>query len=184
MANMTIQSIEHAQQDMRDAYASGATGVLASSIAWYVSAGVALTMTPQKAVIALFIGGMFIFPLSVVISKLVKRSGAHAKDNPLAGLAMENTVWMIAMLPIAYLASLLRIEYFFPAMMLIIGGRYLTFKTLYGLRVYWVCGFALIGAGFALGMMRVSPVIGAFTGATIELVIAVYLFATSARKSA
>lgn len=63
---------------------------------------------------------------------------------------------------------------FFAAMLLVIGGRYLVFATLFGMRLYWVLGLVLAGAGFMLGWRGApaSAVVG--TGAAIELVFAAF----------
>lgn len=69
-------------------------------------------------------------------------------------------------------------------MLLIIGGRYLTFATLYGARLYWACGAALAAAGCALGYLNATPAIAAFTGAATEAAFAVAIFvAVRARPS-
>jgi hypothetical protein len=112
----------------------------------------------------------------VVLSKAVGRSGAHAKDNPLAPLAVSGTVWMLLAFPIAYGAALYRVEWFFPAMLLTIGGRYLTFPTLYGLRVYYVLGATLALAGVALVTARMPVAAGALAGSVIEYVFGAIIF--------
>jgi hypothetical protein len=109
-------------------------------------------------------------------------SGSHARTNPLGALALEGTVFMVFCLPLAYVVSLYRVEWFFPAMLLVIGGRYLTFSTLYGLRLYWLFGAALALAAYALAAMRASPSAGAFTGAAIEAVLAAALFVGTRRQ--
>jgi hypothetical protein len=173
--------ISEAQRDMRAGYMSGAPGILASSLAWAAATGVALLISPQQAIWVLFIGGMLIHPAGMLIGKVLGAAGAHTKGNPLAGLAGANTIWMIACLPLAYIASMQMIEWFFPAMLLIIGGRYLTFGTLYGMRFYWVLGFALIGAGFGLGVLAPAPAISAGVGAAIEFALAIATFTLNAR---
>lgn len=173
--------ISEAQRDMRAGYLSGAPGVLASSIAWATATGVAFVVSPQQAVWALFIGGMLIHPAGMLIGKVLGAAGAHAKGNPLSGLAAANTFWMIACLPLAYIASMQMIEWFFPAMLLIIGGRYLTFGALYGMRFYWVLGFALLGAGLGLGVLAPPPALSAGVGAAIEFVFAIVAFVLHGR---
>lgn len=161
-------TLADAQQEMRDAYAGGAPGMLTSAAVWLIAGIVALRLAPERAIWALFIGGMLIHPVSVLFTKVSGRSGAHRPDNPLGTLALATTFWMILCLPLAYGVSRLRLDWFFPAMLLIIGGRYFTFATLYGMRVYWICGAALAMAGYALAAANASPAIGAFTGAAIE----------------
>lgn len=178
---LTEFTIEAAQSDMRRGYLFGAPGVLASGLVWLI-AGVATTLNSEKAaVLALLIGGAAIHPLAIVITKLLGKSGTHAPGNPLAHLAAESTFWLIAGCAIAYGMHLLRIEWFFPAMLLIIGGRYMTFQTIYGLRTYWVCGALLCVAGLTLAIARAPTVAGAFTGAVVELLFATILFIQAKR---
>jgi hypothetical protein len=166
-----------AQRDMRFGYFGGAPGVLVSAIAWLAAALVAKVVSPASAVWALFIGGMFIFPASVLLTKLLGRPGKHSRRNPLGTLAMEGTILLVLALPLALVVSLYRIEWFFPAMLLVIGGRYFTFATLYGTRMYWALGGILVIAAFVLVTTRMPPVVGALTGGLIEIVFAAALFA-------
>jgi hypothetical protein len=171
-----------AQADMRHAFCSGAAGMLASSLAW-LSAAIAVALaSPQRAVWVLFIGGMLIHPAGVVICKLLGRPGNHAKGNPLGSLAWASTLWLIFSLPLAYGVSLLRIEWFFPAMLLVIGGRFLVFSTLFGMRIFWVCGLALAGTGWLLGKMGAPPLLGALSGFAIEGTFAVIIFILDRRE--
>lgn len=171
-ASLTIAG---AQREMRHAYLAGAPGMLVSGTVWFVAGCVCLLQTPQRAVWALFIGGMLIHPLSVVLLKLLGRPGGHTPDNPLGTLALATTFWMILSLPLAYVASLVRSEWFFPAMLLVIGGRYLTFSTIYGTRLYWACGAVLAAAAWVLAASNAAPALGAFSGAAIEAVFGIAL---------
>ena len=168
--------IEDAQNDMRDGYHSGAPGVLASSFAWSAAAASVALLSPQQAVWVLFFGGMFIFPVGVVIGKILGGRATHAKGNPLASLAAANTVWMLLCFPLAFAAQMQMIEWFFPAVLLVIGGRYLTFAVMFGMKIYWLLGFALAAVGLVSGYSRVAPIVSAAAGAGIELVFAVVIF--------
>ncbi len=168
--------ISEAQQDMRESYYWGATGVLTSALAWCSAGFVSLLVSPANAVWALFIGGALIYPVSVMMDKLLGRGGKHDPSNPLGFLAMANTFWLIFCLPIAYAVSTANLAWFFPAMLLVIGGRYLTFATLFGLRTYWVLGICLAVAAWLLVQSGASPTLGAFTGSAIEFIFAISLF--------
>lgn len=170
------------QADMRFAHCSGAFGMLASSIAWFCAALAAAQASPRQAVWVLFIGGMLIHPSAVLISKLLGRPGHHSTGNPLGSLAWASTLWLIFSLPLAYAVSLLRIEWFFPAMLLIIGGRYLVFSSLFGMRIYWGCGLALAGAGYVLGRAGATPAVSAAAGVIIEAAFAVVTFVLDRRE--
>lgn len=162
-----------AQADMRFGYYSGAPGILASATAWLAAAIVAWQVSPQQAVWVLFVGGALIHPVGVLLAKALGRPGKHMPGNPLGALAAATTFWLIFSLPLAYAASVLRIEWFFPAMLLVIGGRYLTFGLLFGMRIYWALGFALAIAGFVLGRASAAPAVSAFAGASIEIAFAI-----------
>lgn len=166
-------SVSEAQVDMRRGYFSGGAGILASALAWSVAAGVAVSAPAQNAVWTLLIGGMLIHPLAMLICKLLGARGAHTKGNPLGQLAGASTFWLVFCLPLAYVLSLQQPGWFFPAMLLVIGGRYLVFATLYGMRLYWTLGLTLAAAGFALGYLAVPAHVAAITGAALEAAFAV-----------
>ena len=104
--------------------------------------------------------------------------------NPLAGLAVEGTLWMLAGIAVAVGLQALRLVWFFPAMLLPIGGRYLTFQTVYGLRIYWVPGAVLCAAGLALGLARAPVALGALAGGAIEIVFSGLIFWRARRREA
>ncbi|HEY3643749.1 MAG TPA: hypothetical protein VGM16_00300 [Gammaproteobacteria bacterium] len=157
-----------AQRDMRQGYLSGALGMLTSAAIWLAAGLVALYMTPGRAMWTLFIGAAFIHPVSVLLAKLLGRSGTHAKGNPLGNLAFASTVWLILSCVLAYGVALYRMELFFPAMLFVIGGRYLSFATLFGMKIYWICGLALAAAGYALVQLHAPAAAAAFTGSALE----------------
>ena len=177
-------TIADAQREMRHVYFGGAPGVLASALAWTVATVVCYQLSPAKAIWALFIGGMLIHPVAVLMVKAMGRPGSHTPGNPLGALAMATTIWMILCLPLAYAASMVRIEWFFPGMLCVIGGRYLTFATIFGSRIYWVFGAVLGLAAWQLAKANAEPVYGAAAGAAIEAGFAMVIFVTARREVA
>lgn len=177
----TPVTIADAQLDMRTAYYGGAAGVLCSGLVWLTAGMVALQLSATQAVWTLLIGGMFIHPAAVVLNKVLGRSGKHNPSNPFGSLAMASTFWMIMCLVLAYGVSMIRIEWFFPAALLIIGGRYMIFATVYGMRVYWVMGVALALAAYPLFAVSASPATGALAGGGIEVAFAAAIFLMSGR---
>ena len=167
---------------MRLGYFNGAPGVFTSAAAWLAAAIVALRVSPQQAVWVLFVGGALIHPVSVLLTKALGRSGKHQPGNPMATLAFASTAWLIFMLPLAYGVALLRIEWFFPAMLLVIGGRYLVFATMFGRRIYWACGLTLAGAGYLLAKMGAAPAVSAFAGSFIEAAFAAAIIVLARRE--
>ena len=173
-------TIAECQDNMRQAYAGGATGIFASALIWFIAAIIAYFGTPTQSVIGIYVGGMFIFPLSIIFSKLIGRSGVHDSKNVLGKLAIETTIFMLVCFPIAYAASISHIEWFYPAMLCIIGGRYFIFSTIYGLKIYWLLGSTLLCSALFLLFFGKEFYLGALTGALIEFLFAFLVYKKSA----
>jgi hypothetical protein len=176
-----LVDLADAQRDMRFGYLGGAPGLLASALVWLAAGLAAGGGSAPRAVLTLFAGGTLIHPAAVLLSRALGRPGAHTPGNPLGRLALETTGLLLCGLAVAYAVALARAEWFFPAVLLVIGGRYLTFATLYGLRLYWGCGAALALAGGTLAAARAPLAVGAFAGAFLELAFAALVFAAVRR---
>lgn len=171
-----------AQADMCKGYANGAVGIIVSGLIWLISAIIAYQYSAEQAVWVLLIGGMFIHPVSLLLSKVIGLSGTHTKGNPLGNLAMEGTIFMIMCLPLAFGLSLQYVEWFFQGMLLIIGGRYLTFATIYGNRLYWVLGAVLGVAAYMLFYFKISSFGSLLTGSLIEITFGLFMFFSFRRE--
>ena len=171
-----------AQRDLRSVYLAGAPGIFVSGMVWLAAGLVALNRSPRAGMLALFLGGMLIHPLSVMLTKALGRSAAPAKQNTLVRMGLETVPSLIVGFALAYVASSVRLEWFFPAMLLVIGARYLAFQTLFGQRVYWLLGGVLLAAGWLLYKLQAPFAAGAFTGAAIEVVFAMVVFAMGRRE--
>ena len=172
----SVDSISAAQADLRKGYANGSLGVLVSGTVWMVAALVAFLVSSQTAIWTLFFGGMLIHPLGLLLAKLIGVPASHSPKNALGKLALEGTIFMLMCIPLALLLSLQNHAWFFQGMLLIIGGRYLTFTTLYGIKTYWILGGMLGAASFVLFMLKASPAISALSGSIIEIGFGIYLF--------
>lgn len=178
----SIQNIKYAQYNMRMAYLNGSSGVLVSGSIWLIAGLVAIYLSPNQAVWTLLIGGAFIHPISVLLTKILGATGTHVRDNPLGSLALEGTIFMIMCLPIAYIISFQKLEWFFQSMLLVIGGRYLTFATLYGTRLYWILGIGLGIAAYLLFALNATSYISIFVGSAIELIFGFILLTLAHRQ--
>jgi len=92
---------------------------------------VAYYSTEQISILVFFFGGMLIFPFSILISKVLKRSGKHDSKNPLSRLALESTALLFIGLFIAYVVNSKEPLWFYTIMLMTIGGRYLIFQSLF-----------------------------------------------------
>lgn len=174
-------SLADFQQDMRRGYIWGATGIMTSGLIWLSAGLVASLHDPRTSIWVLFIGAAFISPVSNLLNKLLGAPGKHSEGNHLSNLALETTVWMIMCLPLAYGLAHFRIEWFYPAVLMIIGGRYLTFASIFGTRLYWLLG-GLLGFGGYLGYsLGFPPHVTALLGAAIELTFGAFLLIAKRR---
>ncbi len=164
------------QNDMRRAYLDGATGAFSSGVVWCIAAVIGVYFSPRISMLTLFIGGMFIMPLSILLAKLLGASGKHSSDNVLNKLALENLGILFGGLFIAFVSSEYNNALFYPIMLIIIGARYLTFQSLYGLKVYWLFGAILMASGFCVAAFSQPFVVGAFVGGMIEMVFALIIY--------
>lgn len=172
-----MQTLAEFQQDMRRGYIWGATGIMTSGLVWLAAGLVAYFNDPRNAIWTLFIGAAFIVPVSNLIDRAFGAPGKHTQGNRLSALALETTVFMLMCLPLAYGLSLYRIEWFFPAVLMIIGGRYLVFGTVFGTFLYWLLGAALGIGAIAAYRFAFPPHQAALLGAAIELVFGAALLA-------
>jgi hypothetical protein len=177
-----MQNINDAQLDMRVAYSHGYSGVIVSGLVWLIAGLVSIYVSPKQAVWTLLIGGVFIHPIGILFNKILGASGTHAKSNVLGRLAMEGTVFMIMCMPLAYALSFQRVEWFFQGMLMIIGGRYLTFGTLFGTRLYWLLGMGLGAASYLLFTLNSPSSISILVGSAIEITFGVVMLTITRKK--
>jgi len=160
---------------MRSAYLNGGMGALVSGIIWLASGLGALYYSHQTSILFFFFAGMFIHPLGLLLSKAMGRSGKHNSDNPLATLALESTVLLFIGLFIAYCTYQNGQDWFYSIMLLTIGGRYLIFQSIYGVKLYWIFGGLLIlTGGFCLIYNQAFHIAG-IIGGIIEIVFSILL---------
>ena len=176
-----MENIKEAQLEMRNKHMYGATGVVVSGLMWLLSGLVAYNDSPTHAVWTLLVGGALIHPVSTVFNKILGVTGTASKDNALNNLAIEGTFFMLLCIPLAYGLSLQRTEWFFQSMLLIIGGRYLTFNTIYGNKLFWILGATLGVIAYVLFSLRSQSYISALVGSVIEISYGFFIY-YNARK--
>jgi len=148
-----------AQREVRSVYLGGFVGQLVSGSIWLASAALGTWATPGRAILALAVGGAFIFPLTQLILRAMGRPASLSSGNPLRFLAMQVAFTVPLSLPLVGAATLHHLHWFYPAMMVVVGAHYLPFMFLYGMWEFAILGILLLGGGYALGM--VAP--GAFS---------------------
>lgn len=172
---MTDLTIREAQRDVRTVFRHGAVGQVVSGLVWLAGALAASTGSVRWAILLVVAGGAFIFPLTRLGLRLLGGPSGLRRDHPMNGLAMQVAFTVPLMLPVAGAAALYRLEWFFPAVMVIVGAHYLPFVFLYGMPSFAVLGGGLIGAGVLIALRAgQSFALGAWTTAFALLAFGVW----------
>lgn len=144
--------IRDAQREVRTVFVGGFAGQLVSGTIWLVSAALATWLAPEIGLWVLVAGGVFIFPLTQLVLRLMGRRASLSPENKLSGLAMQVAFTLPLNLPLVAAATFYRLEWFYPAFMIALGTHYLPFVFLYGMPHFAALAAILIGGGLALGL--------------------------------
>lgn len=168
--------LEDTQREMREVYLSGAPGSFVSGALWLVSAALGTWSTHNNAAIALIVGGMFIFPMTMLTLKLLGRRTTASRENPLNALAMQVAFTVPLAIPIIVVAALARPVWFYPGFMIVVGAHYLPFMTLYGMRHFAVPAVALVAGGWLLPALAPGAfALGGWVGGSVLLALGAWL---------
>lgn len=136
--------IADAQREVRTVYLGGSVGQLVSAMIWLTSAAVATFVDPRTGFWTLAIGGAAIFPLTQGLLRLAGRRATVARENPLSFLAMQIAFTVPLVLPLAGVAALYRLGWFYPACLIVVGAHYLPFVFLYGMKTFAVLAATMV----------------------------------------
>ena len=172
--------VEDAQREVRSVFLGGFPGQVVSSIMWFVSAGMSTWVSTRSGIIVLVVGGMFIFPGTLLLLMSMRRPTSLSRTNPLGQLAMQVAFTIPLSLPLVGAATIHRLNWFYPACMIVVGSHYLPFYFLYGMWEFFVLAHVLVFGGLALGLF----VPGAFAAGGWLTGAALLLFAFVGRSIA
>ena len=144
--------VADAQREIRQAYMGGFMGQLVSGLLWLASAAFATWGSPQSAIILIVLGGCFIFPLTRLGLALIGHPTVITPGNPLNALGMQVAFVLPLSLPVVGAAALYRLDWFYPAFMIVLGAHYLPFVFLYGMRMFALLTALLVVAGIVLAL--------------------------------
>ncbi len=125
--------ISDAQRDVRSVFLGGFAGQLVSSVMWFLSAVLSARYPAKIAIYVLVFGGIFIFPLTQLFLRLMGRQSSLPKGHPMNALATQIAFTVPFSLPLVAAATLHRLNWFYPAFMVVVGAHYLPFIFLYGM---------------------------------------------------
>jgi hypothetical protein len=165
--------IADAQKDVRSVFLGGFPGQLVSSIIWFASAAALTWYSFRSGVAILVFGGIFIFPLTQLLLRLMARPHSLPKGHPMNGLAMQIAFTVPLSIPLVLAGALYRHAWFYPAFMIVVGCHFLPFIFLYGMWQFGVLAVLLIGSGLLIGLfLPTALVLGGWLTAALLLVFA------------
>jgi hypothetical protein len=142
--------VTDAQREVRHVFRGGFMGQLVSGMLWLGSAAAATYGTPRVAMLLLVIGGFFIFPATMLGLRLLGGPWKLSPQNPLNGLGMQVAFVLPLCLPLVAAAAVHRLEWFYPAFMIVLGAHYLPFIFLYGMPMFGALSTTLVSLGIVL----------------------------------
>jgi len=139
--------------DYRHCHRGGAVYLAVEGFFWLLSAAFGAFDQIPVAILLLAIGGMFIHPVSLVVSRMV----GLPQVNEMNRLPILNT-WLALMiplgLPLVYLVvSGGRTTLFYPAFSIIIGAHWLPFIYVYAMKSFAVLASLLVLIGIFFGFL-------------------------------
>ena len=166
--------IHKAQKELRARFVGGFYGQLVSAALWAASAAFATWGTPRAAIMTLVLGGFFIFLLTELLIRVIERKPPLSAGNQLRELGMQVAFVLPLSMPLLLAVGRYRLDWFYPAMMILLGAHYVPFVFLYGMRMFAALAGALLGGGVIIALYvadSFSP--GAWYTAAVLLLFAI-----------
>ena len=177
--------VSEAQREVRLTFLGGFPGQLVSGVLWLLSAALGSAGRIRLAMLTLVVGGMFIFPLTMLLLRAMRRPAALSASNPLGGLAMQIAFTIPLSLPLVGAATLHHQNWFYPAFMVVVGAHYVPFMFLYGMWSFGVLAGLLIGGGVWIGLaMPTCFTVGGWTTGVVLVLFAFVGLAIARREQA
>lgn len=166
-------NISDAQKEVRTVYLGAFSGLIVTSLIWFLAAAAGTWRSTGLAVLILIVGGSFIFPLSQLLLKALGRTATLRRENPFGQLATQVAFTIPAAYPVIFAAYIHNPNWLFPAFLVIVGAHYLPFIFLYGMWQFMILAVLLIGLGTGIGWyFPDSFTLGGWTGAAVFLLFA------------
>jgi hypothetical protein len=162
-------TISEAQQEIRTRFVGGFYGQLVAGTVWLTAAVLAVWRGPRASILMLVVGGFLIFPATELLIRATGERASVSAANALRSLGMQVAFVLPLSMPLLLPVGLYRLNWFYPAMMILLGAHYLPFVFLYGMRMFAALAALLVGGGVLIAMYFSSSFsIGAwYTGAVL-----------------
>ena len=123
--------------------------------------------------VALFVGGLFIFPVSALLTRALGGAPTLPKGHPMLALAMQSAFIVPVGWPIVVAAGMTREAWYFAAAAVLVAVHYFPFMSLYGMRLFGVLAVALLGGVFAsIALAPGSVAASAWSTGAVEVMFA------------
>ena len=139
--------VQDAQREVRTVFVGGFWGQLVLSALWLVSAALGTWRTPRAAIFSLVLSGFFIFPITQLLLRSTGRPASLPRSNPLGNLAMQIAFTLPMCMLLLVPVTAFRLNWFYPALLILVGAHYLPFTFLYGMRMFIPLCAVLVGGG-------------------------------------
>ena len=128
---------------------------------------------PKASILTAIVGGFFIFPLTQTALRLSGRRAQVGRENPLHWLGMQVAFVLPFSMLLLVPVGLYRLNWFFPALMILLGAHYLPFASLYGMRMFLFLAGILIAMGVMIAFWFSGTLsLGAWATGLVLLVFA------------
>jgi len=144
--------VKDAQHEVRTVFVGGFWGQLVSSTIWLASAALGTWATPRAAIFTLVVSGFFIFPVTQLLLRFSGRRASVSSGNPLGNLGMQIAFTLPPSMLLLVPVTLFRLNWFYPALMILVGAHYLPFAFLYGMRMFIPLAAIFISSGVAIAL--------------------------------
>lgn len=144
--------IGDAQREVRTRFSGGFYGQLVSGVVWLASASLATWSTPRAAITTALLGGFLIFPTTELLIRVAGGTNRLSAQNSLHYLGMQVAFVLPLSMPLLLPIGLYRLNWFYPALMVLLGAHYIPFVFLYRMRMFAVLAALLLGGGLVIAM--------------------------------
>jgi hypothetical protein len=143
--------------DYRIASRGGAVYLFVEAVIWLLSAAFGALGNTPVAIILLIFGGMFIHPIALGVSHLLRLPKLNEKND----LPILNT-WLALMIPLSLPLIFMavaggRTHLFYPAFAVIIGIHWLPFTYVYRMKSFTVFAGVFVATGILFGFIVSQP---------------------------
>lgn len=152
-------TIAQAQADVRRVYSGGWGGPAVAAAVWLAAGVTASTAgVPTGATVLFLAGAVLIFPVNLLLNRLLSGHADLPAGHPMRGLAIQSAATMSVLLLALWMLAPHSPAAFFPLAMIVVGSHYFPFAHLYGDQAFLVAGAIQSAAGLLLLMMGLGDI--------------------------